>query len=118
MRRITTVLCTSLLAALALIPASAQASRSSSFDAYLAPVGVCADDSALAAPAAQERASVACLVNWARARRSLPPLRTSAQLEAAAQLKLADDSRCNEFSHTACGSPFLSVFRRSGYLNG
>ena len=59
-----------------------------------------------------------CLVNYARSRGGLKPLHSSSVLLAAAQLRLAASIRCNTLSHDACGQPFLSIFRRSGYLTG
>jgi uncharacterized protein YkwD len=59
-----------------------------------------------------------CLVNYARSKGGLKPLRSSAALVAAGQLRLAASVRCNTLSHDACGEPFEAVFRRSGYLTG
>jgi uncharacterized protein YkwD len=59
-----------------------------------------------------------CLVNYARTRRGLKPLRSSAALLAAGRLRLAASIRCNTLSHDACGEPFEAVFRQSGYLTG
>lgn len=59
-----------------------------------------------------------CLVNYARSQGGLKPLRSSAALFEAGQLRLAASIRCNTLSHDACGEPFEAVFRRSGYLKG
>jgi uncharacterized protein YkwD len=99
-----------------LVPASAKAGAGEDFNAYVAPVGACLGDSAVAAPAASEQQTMACLVNWARVKRGLEPLHPSLKLRVAAELKIADELRCNDFSHTPCGAPFLSIFQRSGYL--
>ena len=58
-----------------------------------------------------------CLVKYARRVRGLRPLRLSTELTRAGSAKLSDNDRCDEFSHTACGLPFSSVFLRSGYVH-
>ena len=104
------------LAVLVLIPGSARAAVSEDFNVYVAPVGACVGDSVVAGPAASEQQTMACLVNWARVKRGLKPLHVNSKLRVAAEFKIADDLRCNDFSHTPCGTRFLSVFQRSGYL--
>jgi uncharacterized protein YkwD len=84
---------------------------------YLAPSDTCPGaDSAGASGSAQRRA-MTCLVNYARRARGVHTLRLSTQLTGAGNVKLSDNDRCDEFSHTACGLPFLSAFRRSGYVH-
>jgi uncharacterized protein YkwD len=56
-----------------------------------------------------------CLVNWVRKQKGLPPLAANVKLSQAGALKLADNVRCSEFSHTACGRDFTDVFRAAGY---
>jgi uncharacterized protein YkwD len=101
-----------LLATLALVqPAGAADVRK-----YLAPPSACpGQTNAGAKPAVKVRA-MRCLLNHAREKRGLAELRWHAKLHRAAALKLRDNVRCDEFSHTACGEPFISVFRRSRYV--
>ena len=104
------------LAAVVFIPARATAAVDQDFNVYVAPVGACVGDGVVAGPAASEQQTMACLVNWARVKRGLKPLHVNSKLNAAAGMKIADNLRCNDFSHTPCGTGFLSVFERSGYL--
>ncbi len=104
------------LAVAVLLPASAISGVSEHVAVYVAPPGACLGDSAIGAPPASEQETMACLVNWARVKRGMRPLRLSVKLRAAAELKIADELRCNDFSHTPCGVPFLSIFQRSGYV--
>jgi uncharacterized protein YkwD len=92
--------------------------QAGSYDAFLAPAGTCAGDTAVGASAAAEQQTMICLVNYARAKRGVTTLTNSPQLAVAGQLKLAANVRCNTFSHTACGQAFPTVFKQSGYLNG
>jgi uncharacterized protein YkwD len=83
---------------------------------YLAPASVCPHQANPAATAARKVRALRCLLNYARKERGLRALRWNERLDRAAALKLGDNVRCDEFSHTACRKPFLSVFRRSHYL--
>jgi uncharacterized protein YkwD len=83
---------------------------------FLAPASACPAQADPAAGPARKVRALRCLVSYAREKRGLPALRWNARLERAAALKLRDNARCDEFSHTACGKPFISVFRRSGYV--
>ena len=112
MRRYAPLVCALTLAGFA---SSAPASSGRS-DRLLAPPGVCIGDQAVDAGGAAEQQAMACLVNYARRRGGLKPLRSSSVLVAAGQLRLAASIRCNTLSHTACGDQFVTVFRRSGYL--
>jgi uncharacterized protein YkwD len=77
----------------------------------------CADPSA-DAPAAQQRASILCLVNELRRGNGLRALRPAAGLERAARLKAGAIVRCEHFSHTPCGRAFASTFIEAGYAVG
>lgn len=57
-----------------------------------------------------------CLVNYARKTVGLSALSSSALLGDAAMLRANGDVRCNQFSHTPCGTAFTETFERSGYL--
>jgi uncharacterized protein YkwD len=96
--------------------AFAQPASSADYGRYLAPVSVCPNQANPAASVARKVRAMRCLLNFARKERGLRALRWNARLDRAAVLKLGDNMRCDEFSHTACGKPFLSVFRRSRYL--
>ena len=98
------------------LPSDAQAGARVDYRVYVAPAGVCIGDGAVSASVASERHAMSCVVNWARIKRGLKPLRLNAELVSAGKLKLSENIRCNDFSHTPCGMPFLSVFERSGYL--
>jgi uncharacterized protein YkwD len=62
-----------------------------------------------------QRRAMRCLVNYARRRRGLAPLRASAALDRAALSRAVAIRSCNDFSHTPCGQGFLLVYVRSGY---
>jgi uncharacterized protein YkwD len=86
------------------------------FEQYLVPPSVCPGQANPGARAATKLRAMRCLLNHARKKRGLEPLRRHWKLDRAARLKLRDNVRCDEFSHTACGKPFISVFKRSGYV--
>lgn len=89
-----------------------------SYERYVAPLELCPYSDSTSASAATQKKALACLINYARKRKGLQrPLTLNGKLAAAAGFKLADNVRCNEFSHTACGKPFPSVFQRAGYAN-
>jgi uncharacterized protein YkwD len=106
------MLCLALLAWLAL----AQPAGAADYRKYLAPPSVCPGQSNPEAKAAKKVRAMRCLLNHAREERGRARLRRNWKLDHAAVLKLRDNARCDEFSHTACGKPFISVFRRSGYV--
>jgi hypothetical protein len=106
-----------LLFALGVVPAFGEGGGGR-YARYVASDDVCpgADDTATTDDAALR--TMGCLLDYARRRQGLSTLRLDPRLNRAARLKLDDNLRCGEFSHTACGSPFSSVFRRAGYLSG
>lgn len=58
-----------------------------------------------------------CLLNAERDKRGLGPLRTNAQLAAAAQSHAKDMAKRNYFSHTSLsGADFVDRIRRTGYF--
>jgi uncharacterized protein YkwD len=67
-----------------------------------------------ASPAAQVQAQL-CLLNFARSRAGLRPLRLSRVTNAAAASKASDIAGCREFAHEACGKPFDHAARALGY---
>ncbi|HZT15024.1 MAG TPA: CAP domain-containing protein [Gaiellaceae bacterium] len=99
--------------AAALAPVAA-ASRSD-VERLLAPPAACPSSTDATAPADVQVRAMACLVEYARDQAGLPSLRVSRVLDRAAAMKIDADVRCGQFSHTPCGSSFMSVFSRSGY---
>ena len=89
---------------------AAPASAGGSYGALLAPRGTCPDDTSLNLDPAAARSAMLCLVNYARARSGVAPLRLVETLNLAGQAKLQADLSCDEFSHSPCGRPFKSVF--------
>jgi uncharacterized protein YkwD len=81
----------------------------------LAPVGVCPGQDDPAAAPAVKAAAMHCLVNWARKHRGMVSLRDSRLLDRSSLLRASAIRRCQDFSHTPCGQPFMRVFARVGY---
>ena len=81
----------------------------------LAPAAACPASMDATAPADVQVRAMACLVEYVRDQAGLPSLRVSRVLDRAAAMKIDADVRCAQFSHTPCGTSFLSVFSRSGY---
>ena len=79
--------------------------------AYLAPESACAEPS----DAVSQEQTMICLLNYARARRGLPPLQIVAELTRSATLKALAIVSCADFSHTPCGKPFRDAFDAAGY---
>lgn len=102
------------LAALVLGPSPPAHARkkldASRWDAYVAPADQCG--------AGDDAEAMACLINWARARRGLPDLQTAPALESVAREKLRAQLSCDEFSHTPCGRSLASFYRDAGYGGG
>jgi uncharacterized protein YkwD len=70
------------------------------------------------APLAVQVRAMACLVAFARAQAGVQPLRPSARLDRVAALKIDADLACDDFSHTPCGSDFMTWFAAVGYERG
>jgi uncharacterized protein YkwD len=105
------------LAGLALVGVLAFAQPAAAdYRRFLAPESVCPHQSEVGARPEVKVRAMRCLLNQARAERGLPRLARHRKLDRAGGLKLRDNIRCDEFSHTACGKPFLSVFRRAEYV--
>lgn len=100
----------------AAVALAAPASATDSYAALLAPPGTCAGDANLDLGPAAARSAMLCLVNYARVRSGLAPLRLVTTLNLAGQAKLQADLSCREFSHNPCGDALSSVFAR--YLAG
>ena len=58
-----------------------------------------------------------CLVNWTRRHAGRSTLRRGPELDRSAGLRADDIRRCQDFSHSPCGEPFITVFQQVGYLN-
>jgi uncharacterized protein YkwD len=84
----------------------------------LAPLSACPGQTSTSAAAAAQLRAMRCLINWARAHRGEGAVRRNAELDRSAAMRAADIRRCNDFSHTPCGRPFLAVFKASHYLTG
>jgi uncharacterized protein YkwD len=59
-----------------------------------------------------------CLINWARRHGGRSALHVNAELDRSAAMRAGDINRCQSFSHTPCGQPFITVFELVGYLVG
>lgn len=86
--------------------------------AYLAPEGTCRGDGAAASSQQEQLFAMRCLLDWARRERGLPALPINAQLNHSSALKAEAISRCNDFSHTPCGSDFSVTLDAAGWQGG
>jgi uncharacterized protein YkwD len=84
----------------------------------LPPRTACPGQSSVGAPAAVQLRAMRCLINWTRRRAGLAAARRNAELEQSAGLRARDIKRCQNFSHTPCGQPFITVFTLVHYLSG
>lgn len=82
---------------------------------YLAPVSACPGSARLSADRATHRRALVCLVNWARRRAGLAPLREDAALSQAADAKAGAIVACREFSHSPCGRGSTAATTAAGY---
>ena len=85
---------------------------------YLAPEGTCRGDGEIEGAAREQIFAMRCLLDWARRERGLPPLRMEHRLNRSSALKAAAIVRCNEFSHTPCGTAFSGTFTAVGWQRG
>jgi uncharacterized protein YkwD len=79
--------------------------------AYVPPASSCAG----AADAVSQERSMVCLLNYARGKRGLKPLWDLYPLNRSSILKALAIVRCDDFSHTPCGTPFRATFDAAGY---
>jgi len=82
-----------------------------------APKGACPKGVDERAPAAEQLATMRCLVDRARRHAGLGSLDNSQELSRSAKDKAADILRCKSFSHYACGREFTFWMKRVGYLS-
>jgi uncharacterized protein YkwD len=59
-----------------------------------------------------------CLINWARRHGGVAALQESPELDRSAVMRAGEIRRCQDFSHTPCGQPFIAVFQLVGYFTG
>jgi uncharacterized protein YkwD len=111
------ILLAAAIAAVAL-SGSQPAATVSTANGVLAPRTACRGQTSTSAPAVVQLRAMRCLVNWARSHRGLTRLRPNAQLDRSSASRAGEIRRCDDFSHTPCGEPFLQVFRASHYLTG
>jgi hypothetical protein len=83
--------------------------------AYLAPESACPGRSRVDLPVVTQDRVMVCLLAYARERAGLRPLPVVYLLNRSSVLKGMDIVHCSDFSHTACGRPFASVFEDVGY---
>src|SRR3954470_6480641 len=96
--------------AAALALTSAPPSQSASAGS-LAPRTVCKGQAAVAAPPAVQVHAMRCLINWARRHGGPPGLPATPELEHSANIRAGEIRRCQDFSHTPCGTAFMAVFQ-------
>jgi uncharacterized protein YkwD len=84
----------------------------------LPPRTACRGQSNLTAPASVQLRAVRCLVNWVRNRAGLATVARNAELDRSAAMRARDIKRCQDFSHTPCGQPFITVFTAVHYFVG
>lgn len=90
-------------------------STSSLWRGYLASERTCKGGERTDLPPASQASTLACLVNWARARRGLRPLAVVAVLNHAARTKAEAIVRCHAFEHDPCGGGAFANVRAAGY---
>jgi len=81
----------------------------------LAPRSACPGQAVIKAPTALQVRALRCLINWARRHGGRQPLLRSPELNRSAGLRAGEIRRCQDFSHTPCGEPFIAVFQLVGY---
>jgi len=104
-----------LAVATAVVASSAEASSAST---NLAPRTTCRGQTSTAAPVALQIHAMRCLINWARRHNGRATLQDQGALDRSSSIRGNDIRRCQDFSHTPCGQPFLRVFTAVHYLTG
>jgi uncharacterized protein YkwD len=82
---------------------------------YLAPEEDCPGGEDTDAPPGDQRQTMLCLLNWARARHGLSALPTSRVLTKSAAMKARVMVACDEFAHAPCGVTPDEGARSLGY---
>ena len=83
--------------------------------AYLPAPNACAESTNASAAPVTADAAMLCVLNYARGRAGLTPLRVSPLLNRSARLKANDIIRCRQFTHAACGKDPHAVADEAGY---
>jgi uncharacterized protein YkwD len=104
--------------ALCVVPATASASASESWDRLLAPEAACSVQTDGSLPRAVQVQTMICMHNWARAQEQVSGLGVSKKLRTSSSRKAQDIKRCGQFSHYACGRDAFYWERRVGFLRG
>jgi uncharacterized protein YkwD len=82
---------------------------------WLAPESACPHAEDATRSGAQQVQATLCLLNFARRRQGLEPLKLSALLSRTSGAKAADMVRCNKFAHEPCGAPANQAALKAGY---
>ena len=83
--------------------------------AWLAPESACPGGERVDGPRARQSATMLCLLNYARKRQGLDPVRRSTLLSKTSAVKAAEIVRCDEFAHEPCNRPFDHAAVAAGY---
>jgi uncharacterized protein YkwD len=84
----------------------------------LPPRTACRGQSNLTAPASVQLRAMRCLINWTRRQAGLASVGRNAELDRSASMRARHIKRCQDFSHTPCGQPFITVFTAVHYFIG
>jgi uncharacterized protein YkwD len=82
---------------------------------WLAPESACPHAEDATRPASQQVHATLCLLNYARHREGLKPLKLSTLLSRTSKAKAADMVRCNKFAHEPCGALANQAALEAGY---
>ena len=93
----------------------ALASSQRSWQADLATERTCPGGNRTDLSSAHERATLACLVNWARRRHGLPGLTVVSLLNRVSLGKAHEIVRCRNFGHSPCGQDWRANLLEVGY---
>jgi uncharacterized protein YkwD len=83
--------------------------------AWLAPEAICPGGEDVDAGRARQMETMLCLLNHARAREGLRPLKLSRLLSRTSAAKAAEIVSCDEFAHEPCGHPANHAAAAAGY---
>lgn len=89
--------------------------RNDPWKAWLAPESTCPGGEQTDGPVAKQKQTLLCLLNYARAREALKPLRLSPLLSRSSAAKARAIVRCDEFAHEPCGQPANAAAEKAGY---
>lgn len=89
--------------------------RNDRWKPYLASEETCPGGERTDLPLAQQTRTLACLINWARARRGLRRLVVVPKLTGASLRKATEIIRCRNFDHNPCGGDWRSDVLAVGY---